>query len=340
MFTQEQTVEIRVLARQGRSIRSIAKELNISRQTVRRYLESSVTSEPRYGPRLARPSKLDPFKAYLQDRIAAARPQWIMASVLHREIVELGFTGATSIVRAWVAQFKPAPKPDPIVRFETEPGQQMQADFTIIRKGAKPLMALVATMGFSRASFARFTVSEDADTLVDCLKMAFDYFGGVPNEVLFDNAKSVIIARDFYGQGQHRWNDKLLALADQTGFKPRVCRPYRARTKGKVERFNQYLKTSYVLPLQVSLKQAGLQLDCSSANAHLGAWLNDVANVRVHATTGLVPLAQLVIERAHLGEIPPHMRPVAPQPVRVMQTVPPSHHWQHDLAVYDELLEA
>jgi transposase len=147
--------------------------------------------------------------------------------------VELGFTCATSIVRAWVAQFKPTPNPDPIVRFETDPGQQMQADFTIIHKGAKPLMALVATMGFSRAGFARFTVSEDPDTLVDCLKMAFDYFGGVPNEVLFDNAKSVIIARDFYGQGQHRWNDKLLALADQTGFKLCVCRPYRSAPRAR-----------------------------------------------------------------------------------------------------------
>ena len=90
---------------------------------------------------------------------------------------------------------------------------------------------------------------------------AFEFFGGVPMDLLFDNAKTILIERDVYGQGLHRWHDKLLALAEQYGFNPKVCRPYRAQTKGKVERFNRYLKESFVTPLNATLKSAGLVLD-------------------------------------------------------------------------------
>ena len=89
MLTQEQSVEIRVLARQGHSIKRIAQELGLSRNTVRKYLRGEV-STPRYKARNPRPCKLDPFRGYLQERIEAARPKWIPATVLLREIQEHG----------------------------------------------------------------------------------------------------------------------------------------------------------------------------------------------------------------------------------------------------------
>jgi transposase len=342
MLNQEQAVQIKILARQGLSIRQIAHECELSRQTVRKYLKEPSLNPPDYGPRAARPTKLDPFKPYLLDRIGQAKPQWLMASVLCREIRALGYDGGDSVVRQWVSSYKPIAKADPVVRFETEPGEQMQADFTIVRRGAKPLMALVATLGYSRATFVRFTDKEDTDALVDCLRQALEYFGGVPRHVLFDNAKSVIITRHHYGVDQHLWNAQLLEFSVQYGFTLRVCKPYRARTKGKVERFNRYLKTSFVLPLQVTLRQSGLQLDSLLANASIGAWLNDIANVRIHGTTGLVPMAQLVIERAHLGALPTDL--VKPAQVNTnsapsLRTVPPVTQFQHDLAIYDQLLE-
>src|SRR5690606_2309829 len=112
---------------------------------------------------------------------------------------------------------------------------------------------------------------------------AMIYFGGVPEHVLFDNAKSIIIKRDAYGDKQHQWHAGLLSMARDYGFVPRVCRPYRAKTKGKVERFNSYLKGSFLVPLAASLKMAGLKLDVVSANAHIGPWLAEVANARLHA---------------------------------------------------------
>jgi len=243
MLTQEQAVEIKVLARRGTAVREIARQTGLSRNTVRRYLRDEQAG--RYKQREPRPTKLDPFKDYLLERVAAARPHWIPATVLLRELQEAGYEGGVSQLKAFLAPYKRA-ESEPVVRFETAPGKQMQADFTVIRRGRAPLLALVATLGYSRASFVRFTAGEDATTLCECLREAFVYFGGTPEQVLFDNAKSVVIERDVFGEGQDRWNPHLLALAETYGFTPKVCRPYRAKTKGKVERFNRYLKESEV----------------------------------------------------------------------------------------------
>jgi transposase len=212
MLTQEQAVEIRVLARQGMGVREIARRMGCSRNTVKRYLRDADAS--RYGPRAPRPTKLDAFKAYVRARIEAARPKWIPAVVLLREIRERGYEGGLTQLKTFIAPLKATPA-EPVVRFETAPGEQMQVDFTVIRCGREPLLAFVATLGYSRASWVRFTTREDTETLIACLRAAMAEFGGVPQHVLFDNAKSVVIDRDAYGEGLHRWNKALLGLADE-----------------------------------------------------------------------------------------------------------------------------
>src|SRR5690606_41556986 len=153
MLTQEQAVEIKVLERQGRSIRQIMRETGLARNTVRKYLRGAVKVQ--YGPREARPCKLDTFKPYLRDRIEQARPDWIPATVLMREIQAAGYPGGISQLKAYIRPFK-VTRPDPVVRFETEPGVQMQADFTTIRRGRDRLLAFVAPVGYSWATFVRF----------------------------------------------------------------------------------------------------------------------------------------------------------------------------------------
>jgi transposase len=335
MLTQEQAVEIRVLARRGASVREIAKHTGASRNTVRRYLRDEGAC--RYGPREARPCKLDAFHGYLHGRIEAAHPHWIPATVLLREIRERGYAGGISQLKAYVAPFK-RKDDDPVVRFETPPGLQMQADFTVVRRGRAPLLAFVATLGFSRASYVRFTENEDAATLVRCLVEAFDFFGGVPEHVLFDNAKTVVIERDAYGEGLHRWHGDMLALAERYGFTKRLCRPYRAKTKGKVERFNGYLKGSFLVPLAATFKSTGLKLDAAAVNAHIGRWLIEIANERIHGTTGERPAARMPQERRHLQPLP---APLAPVPVRLPERhLPmPFESLQHPLSVYQALLE-
>jgi len=335
MLTQEQCVEIRVLSRQGKSIRGIAKELGVSRNTVREHLRDP--HPRRYGPRLPRVTKLDPYRAYLESRIAAAHPRWISATVLLREIREQGYRGGIDQLKALIRPLRPL-KDDPLVRFETAPGEQLQADFTHIRRGQSPLLAFVATLGFSRASFVRFTEREDAATLSRCIVAALEYFGGVPQHLLLDNPATVVIERDAYGAGQHRFHPQLLQIAEQYGFVPRLCRPYRAKTKGKVERFNRYLKESFVLPLATTLKQAGITLDVETANAHVGPWLERVANRRLHATTGEIPAEQLVLERADLRPLPLSVLPLPVVQRRTSRVPTPIESFQHPLSVYEQLL--
>ena len=330
-------MEIHVLHGQGNSIRAIAKQLGVSRNTVRRYLRD-LTVVPSYPDRGTRPTKLEPYKPYLLGRIEAAKPHWIPATVLFNEIQARGYTGGISQLKYYIAEFKTV-EVDPVVRFETPPGKQMQVDFTTISRHRRTIKAFVATLGYSRATYVRFSEHERQDDWLRGIEEACHYFGGVPQEILFDNAKTIMIERDAYGEGHHRWNAQLLAAARDYGFIARACRPYRARTKGKVERFNGYLKNSFITPLAATLTQAGLRLDVATANAHIGPWLERVAHQRIHGTTGIKPQVLLDQERFQL-------RPLPRQSKRAVEQIPttarpvPRESLQHPLSAYDRLLEA
>lgn len=144
MLTQEQAVEVRVMARQGKGIREIAREMGVSRNTIRRYLREP--GAPAYKSRTPRRCKLDPYKAYLAERIRQAHPVWLPATVLLREIREQGYAGGIAQLKAYLAPMKPTKDgTGPVVRFETAPGQQMQVDFITFRR-KQPLSAFVVTL--------------------------------------------------------------------------------------------------------------------------------------------------------------------------------------------------
>jgi len=149
--------------------------------------------------------------------------------------------------------------------------------------------------------------------------------------------KTVVLERNTYGRGMHRFHPGFLDYAKHAGFLPRLCQPYRPRTKGKVERFIGYLKRSFWVPFVASMRQAGLKPDKHAANAAVARWLREVANVRVHATINEIPAERLVIERAALQALP------APYGVRSVRslTVPARKKvvgYQHPLSVYEDLL--
>jgi transposase len=153
MLVAEEAVEIRVLSRQEKSIREIARVLNVLRNTVRRYLGHE--GSPRYQ-RCARPGKLDAYKQYLESRVKAAAPEWIPATVLLRELRALGYRGGYSILKDHLATLRPVIEPEPLIRFETDPGRQMQCDFATIRRGRDRLAVFIATLGWSRAAYVEF----------------------------------------------------------------------------------------------------------------------------------------------------------------------------------------
>jgi transposase len=334
MIHQEMIVEIRVLHRRGQSIRQLAQTFEVSRNTVRRYLRgaSAQRVERKYV------GILEPFKPYITERLEQARPHWISATVLLAEIQAQGYTGEITLIRRFVRAFKPAPIDDPVVRFETAPGQQMQADFVVFRRAPQPLLAFVATLGWSRASFVRFTADERATTVEQCLVGAFEFFGGVPHHVLFDNAKSIVVQRNAYGEGLHRFHPALMELANRYAFSPRLCRPYRAKTKGKVERFNGYLRHQFYIPLMTRLRAGGLVLDPATANVEVSRWLRETANVRTHGTTGLIPAAQLIAEQPSLVPLPRRLPTGETMAARSGGPIP-AESLQHPLSVYAQLLE-
>ena len=354
VLTKEVFVEIQLLKRHGFSLRQIAREVGCAVNTVRRQLAQ--TGVPTYVRKVVRPTKLAPYEAYLRARQESAKPLWIPATVLMREIVESGYLGGQTQLRIFLRTLKPNSAPDLVVRFETAPGEQLQVDWVEFRKGANPLHAFCATLGYSRVSYVEFVSDMKVQTLVACHERAFEAFGGVPRRVLYDNMKTVVLERDSHGEGQHRYHSGFLDYAKHCGFVIKLCRPYRAKTKGKVERFNGYLRRSFYVPLASRLKQAGLQLDVVTANIEVSRWLADVANERVHGTTGVSPCARLGQERPCLQGLPGPWRadiaaarsqgPVKAactadglvRPAAVAQHIARDVPLQHPLAVYEQLL--
>lgn len=349
MITDEVYVEIEILRKHGMSLRKIAEAVGCAVNTVRSHLEADTL--PRYQRNLLRVTKLSPFHDYLQERQAAAQPDWIPATVLLREIVALGYTGSHSQLRAHMHGLKPTLPWDPVVRFETAPGEQMQVDWVEFRKGRNPLYAFCATLGFSRMSFVEFVTDMKVETLIACHQHAFEAFGGIPKRVLYDNMKTVVIERDATGGNAHQFHAGFLDYARHCGFVIKLCRPYRAKTKGKVERFNGYLRRSFYVPLVAQLKQAGLTLDAVTANIQVRRWLKDIANERVHGTTQMRPMARMPEEclqpipapwRGDIRAARPQRKEeskLAERPVVVIERIAQASPLQHPLAIYEQLLD-
>ena len=350
MKPNEVYVEIQLLSKHGLSLRRIAAEVGCAVNTVRRHL--ALEAVPKYERKVKRATKLAAYENYLRERQTAARPNWIPASVLHREIVERGYQGGLSQLRAFMRSQRPTLPTEPEVRFETAMGEQLQVDWVEFRKGGAPLHAFCATMGYSRASYVEFVSDMKVATLIGCHERAFAAFGGVPRKVLYDNMKTVVIERDVYGEGQHRYHAGVLDFAKHSGFIIKLCQPYRAKTKGKVERFNGYLRRSFYVPLASRLRQSGLQLDVVTANAEVARWLRTVANERVHGTTQEKPAARMAAEAPYLQALATPWRGdiAAARPQELAQKAPPPRPAivverigevapvQHPLAVYEQLL--
>ena len=313
MLTKEAIVEIRILSRRGMSVRAIARELRISRNTVRKYLRGEAVQEvPRRGP--GRPRKLAPYEDWLRRRVASAAPVRIPATVLHRELCAMGYDGTERTVRRFVASLYPEPAAEPVVRFETPPGHQAQMDWGEYRldDGTK-IYAFLGVLGYSRWLYVEYVTSTASETLLACHRRMFAEFGGVPAEILYDNMRTVVTRRDAYGRGRHQFHDGIWALAKECGFRPRLCQPYRPRTKGKVERSVHYVANSFFHPLRTRLAMEGERLDLARLNAEVRLWRAQVANVRQHGTTSAVPQVRLAEEQAAMA---PYIGPVATPTVR------------------------
>lgn len=277
MIGVEQLVDIHQLRREGHSIRTIVCLTGLSRNTVRKVLrgEHDLKRKP-----AVRVSKLDPFKDYLQKR-RAEHP--LSAVRLLAEIRPMGYTGSLPTLRRFLATLEQqtAHQRRLTVRFETPPGQQAQADWGYAGRLAdaagrpRPIYVFTFVLSYSRMLFIRFMTSMNLAALIEGHQQAFAYLGGWPREILYDNMKQVRL-------GPGRFNEAFLDFARHYGFTPQTHRPYRPRTKGKVERAVEYVKDSFLLGRSFAA------LD--DLNGQGLFWLEQTANVRVHATTGRRPV--------------------------------------------------
>jgi transposase len=270
--------------------------------------------------------------------LASAGKETLRATVLLRELRALGYAGGISQLKVLVSEMRPAAPIEPIIRFETPPGQQLQIDFVNFRRGPSPLRAFTAELGYSRYAYVEFTDNERTETLARCLEGALAFFGGVPKHILCDNPKTIVIERNAYGEGEHRYNHHLLDVAKHYGVSIRLCAPYRAQTKGKVERFHRYLRESFFVPLQTA---QATPVDVATANREVRLWLNEIANPRIHATLKERPIDRFAFEHPALSALPlPYAgRRIAFAPNTTIPVPPPTESLQHPLAIY-ELLAA
>ena len=339
MITTEELMKIKILSKQGYSQRAIARELNISRNTVKRYLESDI-DEPNYKNREKQASKLDSFKEYINDRIAKAHPIRLSGVVLFREIKEQKYTGGITLLRDYIREEVYFAAEKEIIRFETEPGKQMQVDWGQMRGGKTPMHAFVCVLGYSRSLFVVLTDNMRYETLEECHRLAFEYFQGVPEQIWYDNMKTVVIQRDAYGEGKHRFHKSFYQFAKEVGFIPKLCRPYRPQTKGKVERMVRYVRDNFYNPLSTMLKSANLTLDCDTANMKVIHWLNEVANVRIHDTTKEKPVDRLKLEQPYLQPYLSKIELAAPSKVEQYSPIDEEKYdptpLHHDLDVYNQ----
>ena len=269
----------------GLSYTEIGRKYHIDPRTAKKYAESD--TRPEYVLSATKASKLDPYKEQITVWLEEAP---YSAERILEKIRENGFTGGHSIVREYVRNKKEQFEEKATVRFETMSGLQGQMDWaffedhTVLETGKlKKLYCFLLILGYSRTRYIEFVTDMTTNTLIRCHQNAFRYFGGYPEEMLYDNMKQVVIKR-LLKQEDSTLNRQFEDFAGFYGFKPVLCRPYRGQTKGKVERTVQFVRDNFMVGIKYN------SLD--DLNGQALAWCNKV-NGKIHATTGEIPFERL-----------------------------------------------
>jgi len=291
MLGKEEFFVLKHYLGEGISKTAIAKKLGISRMTVYRHAASG-KNEPVYGPRLSKQTLLEPYKDYIRGRLKVY-PE-LSAVRIFKEIAERGYKGKLTRLRDFVRLIRTKPPLELEQRFEVSPGEQAQVDFATFKTNFGIVYALLVVLSWSRDLWVCYFFHQDQLTVLSGLHRAFVSFGGVPATVLFDRMKTAVAKSD--PDGRAIFNDEMLRFAAHYGFRPIACRPYRAKTKGRVERAVSYLRHNFFYGRHFA--------DLDDLNGQLEKWLEETANARVHGTTGEVPSQRLQKEKSYLKPLP------------------------------------
>ena len=282
-------VEMKALLKAGLSKTAVAAELGVDRRTIHRWESEDAKENP--APR-RRVHKLDPYKGIVRERLKSY-PK-LTAQRLYEEVRAPGYDGGYGRVRDYVREIREAEPIEPVKRFETPPGRQAQVDFGTFRVPWGRRHALLVVLGHSRLRWLEFYPSQTMTTVMKGLERSFAYFGGVPSELLFDQMKAVVIDDQRESGGSLLLNRHFIRFASHWDFRIRACRPYRAQTKGKVERQIGYVRQSF--------HYGRTFVNDDDLNEQARGWLRDVANVRRHGVDGESPRERFEqVEKDTLG---------------------------------------
>jgi transposase len=282
MIDRQTVFEIHRLHHLGFMERKIAWTLRISRPTVKRYLKNPQPLKMK----TSRSSKLDAYRDRIKE-LLEKDPQ-VKAPVVLQRLQQQGFDGKITIVRDCLRRLRgQQTRRTPFIRFESRPGQQMQIDWghfgsLVYAESMRKLYALAVIESYSRAAYVEFTHSQNQACLHQALLNAFSYLGGSTEEVVVDNMLSAVVER----QGPLiRFNDAFLDFLRIFHITPIACNVASPHEKGKIENFIKYLHQNFWPLRTVS--------DLCDVNRQVRNWLDTVANVRIHQTTGKRPLDRL-----------------------------------------------
>jgi transposase len=281
MLAPQEVQKMLALQALGWGAKRISRELGCSRNTVREYLRRGGWRPMDVS---SRAGVLEPHRQWLAERLRQHRGN---ADVVRQDLArELGVRVSLRTVQRAVEPLRRAMRAEAVatVRYETAPGQQLQIDFgsTAVAIGEEPqrIHLFVATLGYSRRCYVAVFLHERQSAWLQGLEGALRHFGGVPREVLLDNARALVSEHNVQTR-EVRFNERFHAFCRYWGVTPRACAPYRARTKGKDERGVGYVKRNAIAGHRFASLEA--------LHAHLQHWVREVADVRVHGTTGEPP---------------------------------------------------
>lgn len=276
----------------GQSVSAIARELDLDRKTVRQCLR-----QPQWQPyrrEVSATRLMDAHRAWLIER--APQVHW-SARILYQELcAQRGWRGSYETVKLAVRPLRAAANVAALTqcRYETAPGEQAQVDWgqVTVRLGGErcKVHVFVMTLGYSRRGYAYAFLHERLPNLMAAHEQAFAHFAGCCETLLYDRMRTVVLGTttDADGSSKPRFNPTFANFAAHWGFTPRLCRPYRAKTKGKVESGVKYVKRNFVPGRSFR--------DLEDFNAQLEAWQAEIADQRIHGTTHQRPLDRFAAE--------------------------------------------
>ena len=293
VVSKERWEELGRMRAAGMTTSAISRVTGLDRKTVRACLRKGRWEPYRRAP--AGETLLSPHRTWLVERAPQVN---YSAQILFQELrASRGYTGGYDTVRNAVRPLRLEAAAQSLTqrRFETEPGQQAQVDWGQVRVrfagSAAQVHIFVMTLGYSRRAYAEGYQNERMGALLSAHEHAFAHFGGRTAEILYDRMRTVTTGV-ISAEGKPRWNATFEAFARHWGFEPRLCRPYRAQTKGKVESGVKYVKRNF-LPGRVFR-------DLEDFNEQLATWQGEVADVRLHGTVHERPIDRFAREAAAL----------------------------------------